>query len=92
MLSCRNSLRVRVRVQEGGAALVAAPSAVDFQSAEFRDTEMAGVATQGAFSMKPSHVTYYAEVEKIARDLLGPDVAHAVCTSHIIRDSTGVTR
>jgi hypothetical protein len=69
---------------QGGAQLVSAPSAVDFSSAEFRTTADFVEKTE-----KPSHLTYYEEVEKIARDLLGEDVVHAWCTSHIIRDSQG---
>ncbi len=71
-------------LEQGGAQLVAAPSAVDFSSPEFRTTRDYAEATT-----EPSHLTYYSEVEEVARKLLGENVVHAFCTNHIIRDSHG---
>ena len=79
-------------LQEGGAALVPAPSAVDFQSAEFRSAPEEGARRAfGTDEAVDSHELYYAEVEQIARDVLAPEgeVVHAFCNSHIIRDSAG---
>lgn len=71
-------------LEQGGAQLMSAPSAVDFASAGFRTTgDYAEVTTE------PSHLTYYSEVEEVARKLLGESVVHAWCTNHIIRDSKG---
>lgn len=69
---------------DGGAELVSAPSAVDFSSVEFRTTRDYAEPTT-----EPSHLTYYSEVEEVARKLLGEKVVHAFCTNHIIRDSQG---
>ena len=75
-------------INDGGAQLVSAPSAVDFSSAEFRDASH-HVGKTPQVTPPPSHQTYYHEVEQLARELLGPDVVHAFCTSHIIRDTHG---
>lgn len=78
-------------LQAGGATMVPAPSAVDFSSEEFRTTDVPFDAETGLpeLSLKSSHLTYYSEIEALAHELLGSNLEHAFCTSHIIRDSTG---
>merc|ERR1719262_484565 len=69
-------------INQGGAALVVARSRVDFQSGDFRKP-----LVDGDLHRTKSQLTYYKEIEQIARDLLGPRVIHAWCNLHILRQS-----
>ena len=67
---------------------------VDFASEDFH-APIAPVSTNGdkqddAHSPRTeSQKLYYEEVEQLAVRLLGEDVVHAFCTSHILRESSG---
>lgn len=79
------SLRAHpLSLAQGGAQLCHAPSAVDLQSGSFLEPVLADSEHR-----TESHLAYYAEMEKVARDLLGPDIVHAWCLTHIIRRSGG---
>ena len=86
----RSLREIPLTIEEGGAQLVSAPSAVDFSSDEFRDASVRQDRHGNpGYTAPSSHQMYYREVEQLARDLLGPSVVHAFCTSHIIRDTNG---
>lgn len=76
----------KLSIDHGGAQLCPAPSHVNFQSADFQQP-----IVLEAQHRTESQLAYYAEVEQIARRLLGPKVVHAWCTSHILRVSAGTT-
>jgi len=80
-----HSLRANpLSIDQGGAQLCLAPSQVDFQSPDFRYP----VDLQQEYRTK-SHISYYEEMEVLARRLLGPKVVHAWCLFHILRRSGG---
>jgi hypothetical protein len=70
-------------IAEGGAVLCAAPTSIDFKSAEFNAEYNDYHAAR-----TPSQLQYYKEVEDAAREALGPEnVAHLWCSGHLMRIS-----
>jgi hypothetical protein len=73
-------------IRQGGAQLCYAPSRVDLQSPAFLEP----IDAEADYRTE-SHLAYYEEMEKIARALLGPQVVHTWCLSHILRRSEGTS-
>lgn len=70
-------------IDQGGAQLMAAPSAVDFFGEDFNRP------IEPFVERSASQRQYYSELEALARKALGVDqVVHAWCTSHIVRRSS----